>query len=1100
MRMVCLYFFMAFLILWASGAAAENLVTNPGFEAGIGSPWASNSQTYYSLDSGAFHAGAQSLKVTVSETAGNHIWMGQSLQVTPGESYDVGAWIKTESVSGAGAQVFVEWSSPSTWLGGEYGFKTVKGTQDWQYTGLSGLIMPENATTATVFVSMLQGSTGTAWFDDVMVERQAKSVLETVLLRPNYRDKLLPDARSPEIGVEVILTPEEEDLTLGELEITVALKNESGDIVLQDGPIVPSSKRFEVDLDIAADTPPGDYTLAIDLFTGKTLLKQDTYLIERLSQEAFDDLTSYIDSYGRFILNDEPFFPLGLYVVECTNGSYAAELDEIADSPFDTLMNYSVNRCGSDATDAQIWGYLDELALPSRDLKLIFSLSEYFDGAPAGWATWMFSMPTDGTFDLYGWWTGGSNRASDAPYMVSYGSFSQTINIDQRIQTGAWNYIGSFTFAGSTSGTVVLGNDANGYVIADAIGWDTDGDSNPDIIVDDVDAGFSTQGNGWLTSTSVNSYLNHEHYHARFSDDIATITHKVNTFKAHPAVISWYLNDERDPTNYLSQLEERYAAITQADGNHPVWSVHWNTDWLLQEGHTTDIVGMDSYPIENLPITVVGEVADTALQAGRPLWFVPQIFDWRDYPGDPAGRDLTGRPPTKEEMRAMTYLATNHGAKGLIYYSYFNIRDDADYGTRWPQIKEIAAEIRDLRDVILSIHQTNDNDIACDNSNIDFKLMREGNRYYLFAVNTKEQALADVSFAINMELESSTVDVRFEEDLDGDRQVSLINGTIIDSFSPYEVHVYSWQGAADKDGDGFDSLEEWGPNRDDPNYDGNGDGYADSEYANVASGHTFDKQHYVTLAVSEPGRLSHCAAIDNPDPANTPFRRGFPHGFFRFQVSEFDSQDGCKDVTLLLPRNTNIEAYYKYGRTPDSPDHDHWYEFMFDRETGAEIFHEETLTRIVLHLCDGKRGDDALSVVGTIVDTGGPAIITTAAPSVVTGTADSVTSSSAKLTGTVNPNGESTTSYFEYGTTESYELSTGGLNLNAGGTAEPVSEDISGLNKGTSYHFRLVATNTKGAVYGDDMTFTTKSGGGGGGGGCFVATAGLSLTLPLFHP
>ncbi|MDY6836622.1 MAG: hypothetical protein SWH78_01490 [Thermodesulfobacteriota bacterium] len=152
---------------------------------------------------------------------------------------------------------------------------------------------------------------------------------------------------------------------------------------------------------------------------------------------------------------------------------------------------------------------------------------------PTATATWAFSVPSGGTFDLYGWWTGGSNRASDAPYTISYGSFSQTIDVDQTIQTGAWNYIGTFTFAGATSGTVVLGDDANGYVIADAIGWDTNGDTTPDIIVDDLAAGFSTQGSGWLTSTSVNSYLNHEHYHAKQvppSDPNATLAQSVGGF------------------------------------------------------------------------------------------------------------------------------------------------------------------------------------------------------------------------------------------------------------------------------------------------------------------------------------------------------------------------------------------------------------------------------------------------------------------------------------------------------------------------------------------------------------------------------------------
>ena len=691
-----------------------------------------------------------------------------------------------------------------------------------------------------------------------------------------------------------------------------------------------------------------------------------------------------IDEHNRFILNGEPFFPLGLYVVECTNGSYAAELDEIADSPFDTLMNYAVNRCGTDATDGQILGYLDQLA--SRDLKLIFSLSEYFDGVPAGTATWAFSVPTGGTFDLYGWWTGGSNRASDAPYTVSYGSFSQTIDVNQTVQTGAWNHIGTFTFAGSTSGTVVLGNDANGYVIADAIGWDTDGDSNPDIIIDDVDAGFSTQGNGWLTSTSVNSYLNHEHYHAKFSDDMATITHKVNTFKTHPAVISWYLNDERNPTNYLSQLEERYAAITQADGNHPVWSVHWNTAWLLQEAHTTDIVGMDSYPIDNLPITVVGDVADTALQTGKPLWFVPQIFNWQDYPWD--FRAATGRAPTREEMRAMTYLATNHGAKGLIYYSYFNIRDDADYAARWPQIKAIATEIDQLRPVLLSTYQTSDNDIICSNPNIDIKLMKEGNASYLFAVNTAFDAdgnaipISGVPFDVNLANAPLKFHVLFEN-----RHVIVDNSTFLDNFlGDRSVHVYETDSDGDGlpdsqdncisipnpqqedfDGDGVGDACESGPDGSDPNYDGNIDGTPDSQQPNVVSVYTHDRQHYVTLASADdtttnpptPHPLTDVQAVDNPSESDAPANVVFPCGLFHFTVNNV-GLGGVATVTFYLQEAASSDAkWYRFDQISGWEDYSAHATFSLDRSS------------VALALKDGDYGDSNSTEDGLIIDPSG---------------------------------------------------------------------------------------------------------------------------------
>jgi hypothetical protein len=83
---------------------------------------------------------------------------------------------------------------------------------------------------------------------------------------------------------------------------------------------------------------------------------------------------------------------------------------------------------------------------------------------------------------------------------------------------------------------------------------------------------------------------------------------------------------------------------------------------------------------------------------------------------------------------------------------------------------------------------------------------------------------------------------------------------------------------------------------------------------------------------------------------------------------------GCVAVTLYFPRNLALNAYFKYGPTIDNTA-PHWYNFTYDGTTGAEIFQDLTRTRVVLHLCDGKRGDDDVLVNGVIADPGGPVIL-----------------------------------------------------------------------------------------------------------------------------
>ncbi len=96
-------------------------------------------------------------------------------------------------------------------------------------------------------------------------------------------------------------------------------------------------------------------------------------------------------------------------------------------------------------------------------------------------------------------------------------------------------------------------------------------------------------------------------------------------------------------------------------------------------------------------------------------------------------------------------------------------------------------------------------------------------------------------------------------------------------------------------------------------------------------------------------------------------------------------------------------------------------------------------------------------------------------PGVTTGNASSVGQTSATLNGTVDPNGQSTQYHFEYGTTTGYGSSTATTGAGSGSAGVPVSANVSGLAAGTTYHFRLVATNAAGTSFGGDNTFTTRT-------------------------
>src|SRR5207237_1264692 len=101
-----------------------------------------------------------------------------------------------------------------------------------------------------------------------------------------------------------------------------------------------------------------------------------------------------------------------------------------------------------------------------------------------------------------------------------------------------------------------------------------------------------------------------------------------------------------------------------------------------------------------------------------------------------------------------------------------------------------------------------------------------------------------------------------------------------------------------------------------------------------------------------------------------------------------------------------------------------------------------------------------------------PTLSATGAPVVITNPATLIASFSATLNGSLDPHGLTTNVSFQYGTTTSYGLTTA-TQSQTGNTYRNITANISGLTASTTYHFRIVATNSAGTTYGNDRTFTT---------------------------
>lgn len=96
-----------------------------------------------------------------------------------------------------------------------------------------------------------------------------------------------------------------------------------------------------------------------------------------------------------------------------------------------------------------------------------------------------------------------------------------------------------------------------------------------------------------------------------------------------------------------------------------------------------------------------------------------------------------------------------------------------------------------------------------------------------------------------------------------------------------------------------------------------------------------------------------------------------------------------------------------------------------------------------------------------------------AKPTVTTDAATSIGATATTLNATTNPNGFETTAYFEWGIDTTYGNITPIQSIGSGTANVAISQALTGLTAGTTYHYRAVANNSGNTVYGNDQSLTT---------------------------
>ena len=189
------------------------------------------------------------------------------------------------------------------------------------------------------------------------------------------------------------------------------------------------------------------------------------------------------------------------------------------------------------------------------------------------------------------------------------------------------------------------------------------------------------------------------------------------------------------------------------------------------------------------------------------------------------------------------------------------------------------------------------------------------------------------------------------------------------------------RGTSSSDADNIsDDEEDGGPNAG----DANNDGTVDSIQNNVVSLRT-SKNEYMSIVVAGIFNITNTEMVEFDSMSEPPAGYIFEHKLVSYKLSTslaVVNDLGIIEVGIFIPANDQPVSFYQYGPTFDNPA-PHWYEFMFDGETGAQIFPNVTVTgpdgsqisrdfiRVVY--ADGKRGDNDLAVDGVVAITAGAA-------------------------------------------------------------------------------------------------------------------------------
>lgn len=80
------------------------------------------------------------------------------------------------------------------------------------------------------------------------------------------------------------------------------------------------------------------------------------------------------------------------------------------------------------------------------------------------------NLPSTGSYQVFGRWIAGNDRASNVPFTITHAGGTQAVTVNQQVNGAAWVSLGTFSFNAGTAGNVLISNTGTtGFVVADAV-------------------------------------------------------------------------------------------------------------------------------------------------------------------------------------------------------------------------------------------------------------------------------------------------------------------------------------------------------------------------------------------------------------------------------------------------------------------------------------------------------------------------------------------------------------------------------------------------------------------------------------------------------